>query len=178
MIFESRLELANLLAADFDQRISRIVAQPFLMTAEVDGVGRRHVPDFLLLTGSGPLVVDVKPASKLAKDEVAFVLGWARTVVENRGWRYEVWTEPEAARLENIRFLAGYRRSWLFDPALLASVQASVADGMTLGEVFGSAWQADVNLVRSAVLHLLWSGSFVTDIERPLSSASAVRRTP
>lgn len=176
VIFESRLELAGLLRADFDPSVSRIIAQPFLMTAKVDGVERRHVPDFLMLTGSGPLVVDVKPASKLAKDEVAFALGWARAVVEDRGWRYEIWSEPSAARLENLRFLAGYRRSWLFDPALLTSVQEGFEDGMTLWEAFGSARQADARLVRSAVLHLLWSGSFVADIDRPLSPTSIVRR--
>ncbi|MBR7829666.1 TnsA-like heteromeric transposase endonuclease subunit [Actinospica sp. MGRD01-02] len=176
VIFESRLELASLLAADFDPGVSRIVAQPFLMTAQVDGIERRHVPDFLLLTGSGPLVVDVKPAAMLSKDEVAFALGWARAVVEDRGWRYEIWSEPSAARLENLRFLAGYRRSWLFDPVLLTRVQAGFEDGMTLGEAFGAGHQADARLVRPAVLHLLWSGSIVTDIDRPLSPTSIVRR--
>jgi hypothetical protein len=54
------MELARLLFADFDRSVSRIVAQPFLMTAHVEGAERRHIPGFLLMTDSGPLVVDVK----------------------------------------------------------------------------------------------------------------------
>lgn len=176
VIFESRLELARLMFADFDRKVSRIVAQPFLMTAEVDGAVRRHVPDFLLMAGSVPLIVDVKPASKLAKEDVAFALGWARAVVEEHGWRYEVWSEPPQIRLENLRFLAGYRRPALFDPALLEAVRKGVVSGMTLADAFGLADQTDARLVRSAVLHLLWAGRLTTDLDRVLSRSSIVRK--
>ncbi|WP_424183589.1 hypothetical protein ACOBQX_16515 [Actinokineospora sp. G85] len=44
-----------------------------------------------------------------------FVFDWTRQAVESRGWRYEVWSEPPHAELENVRFLAGYRRDWFFD---------------------------------------------------------------
>lgn len=33
---------------------------------------RKHIPDFLLLTREGPLVVDVKPSRRLETPEVAF----------------------------------------------------------------------------------------------------------
>jgi len=94
---------AWLLDADFDRSVSRIVAQPFLMAARVDGVVRRHIPDFLLLTGSGPLVVDVKPARRLCRPEVASSFAWSRQVVESRGWRFKVRSEPDPVRLENTR---------------------------------------------------------------------------
>lgn len=45
VIYESRLDLANLLLADFDSTVHHIVAQPFSLRAEVDGQFRRHVPD-------------------------------------------------------------------------------------------------------------------------------------
>jgi hypothetical protein len=71
------------------------------------------------------VVVDVKPEHLLARPEVAFTFEWARRLVEARGWRYEVWIEPRLPELENLRFLAGYRRSWLFDVALLDRVRAA-----------------------------------------------------
>ncbi|MEZ0108764.1 hypothetical protein ABH920_002765 [Catenulispora sp. EB89] len=74
VIYESRLELTRLLYADFDPSVSHILAQPMLMTAEVDGIRRRHIPDFLLLADDGPLVVDVKPAHRLVRPKVAFTL--------------------------------------------------------------------------------------------------------
>ncbi|MGP3964622.1 TnsA-like heteromeric transposase endonuclease subunit [Nonomuraea sp. 3N208] len=154
VIYESRLELARLLFADFDPSVSRIVAQPFLMTAHVDGAGRRHIPDFLLMTESGPLVVDGKPTRQLAQPEVAFSFAWAKTVIESRGWGYEVWTEPNMQRLENIRFLAGYRRSSLFSTDLVGAIEAAVQDGATLADAFAAVPDLDPRIVRAGVLRL------------------------
>lgn len=176
VIYESRLELARLLHADFDPGVTRILAQPFLMTAEVDGKERRHIPDFLMMTGAGPLVVDVKPGSRASRPEVAFTFTWTREVVESRGWAYEVWTEPARWKLENIRFLAGYRRGWLFDPDLLAALDQAGLDGVTLADAFAAAPMFDAGLVRAAVFHLLWSGRLVTELDQPLGPGHVVRR--
>lgn len=46
---------------DFDPAVTRIIAQPFLIRASIDRRMRKHVPDYLLLTDDGPVVVDVKP---------------------------------------------------------------------------------------------------------------------
>ncbi|MFG2224729.1 TnsA-like heteromeric transposase endonuclease subunit [Streptomyces sp. NPDC048644] len=56
VIYESRLELARLLFADFDSSVRGIVAQPFLLKAEVAGKVRKHIPDYLLTTEGGPVV--------------------------------------------------------------------------------------------------------------------------
>jgi hypothetical protein len=135
VLYESRLELARLLFADFERSGPGIVAQPFLLEAEIDGRCRRHVLDFLLLTESLPVVVDVKPASRVSNPDVAFVLAWTRRSVEGRGWVYEVWSEPPAVELANVRMLAGYRREWLFDPTVLAELREVDLDGMPLGAV-------------------------------------------
>ena len=90
--YESRLELARLLYADFDSLVRRVSAQPFLLAVSASGVERKHVPDYLLLTRTGPVVVDVKPASKLSDPKVASTLAWTRSVIQERGWSYEVWT--------------------------------------------------------------------------------------
>ena len=49
VIYESRLELARLLVADFDPAVAAIAAQPFWLRARAGGRVRRHVPDFLLV---------------------------------------------------------------------------------------------------------------------------------
>lgn len=45
VICESQWKLARLLFADFDVSVGHIVAQPFLLKAEVAGAVRRHIPD-------------------------------------------------------------------------------------------------------------------------------------
>ena len=119
VIYESRLELSRLIFADFDRAVHRILAQPFLLKAKAGGKIRKHVPDYFLVTDHGPVVVDVKPEHLLAKPTVAYTFAWTRRLVEARGWQYEVWSGARSPELENLRFLAGYRRPWLFDAALL-----------------------------------------------------------
>lgn len=74
VLHESRLELARLLFANFESSVHGSVAQPFLLKAMVDGRVRRHVPDYVLSTERGPVVVDVKPRCRLSAPEVASTL--------------------------------------------------------------------------------------------------------
>lgn len=179
IIYESRLELTRLLYADFDSNVTAIFAQPFLLSATVDGSLRRHVPDYLLLRDKGgPLVVDVKPRHLLTRPKVSFTLEWACSVVESRDWDFEVWREPPAGEVENLRFLAGYRRDWLFADDLLAEIRQADLHGATLGEAFHAfphrpAWQ-----VRAAVLRLLWCQHFATDLSTPLSTGHQLYQGP
>jgi hypothetical protein len=106
-----------------------------MLKTSISGAGRRHVPDYQLLTDLGPIVVDVKPRHRVDSPKVAFTLAWTRKVVESRGWRFEVWSEPPEIRLTNIRFLAGYRRDWLFDQGLLEELRKADLAAATLGDV-------------------------------------------
>ncbi|MEU9959792.1 TnsA-like heteromeric transposase endonuclease subunit [Streptomyces sp. NPDC050982] len=176
VIYESRLELTRLLFADFDPSVRGIVAQPFLLKAEVEGQVRRHVPDYLLVTNGGQIVVDVKPRRQLSSPVVAFTFEWTRRAVESRGWRYEVWTEPPHARSDNVRFLAGYRRKWLFQPELLEEVRSADLDGIPLGRAAERLPGCPEPFVRAAVHHLLWARNLHTDLSRPLRSSCVLRR--
>ncbi|MFD4631622.1 TnsA-like heteromeric transposase endonuclease subunit [Streptomyces sp. NPDC058284] len=175
VIYESRLELARLLFDDFAPSVRRILAQPFLLKADVEGKWRKHIPDYLLITGDGPVVVDVKPRHRVTKPEVTFTFAWTRRVVEARGWQYVVWSELPPAELENVRFLAGYRRDWLFDGALLDEVRAMGLDGRTLGELGELLPEREREEIRSAALHLLWGGEVVTDLSTPISSRHVLK---
>lgn len=176
VIYESRLELSRLLFADFDPSVRAIVAQPFLLQTVVEGRVRRHIPDYLLLTGQVPVVVDVKPLQRLSKPELAFTFDWTRRAVESRGWNYEVWSEPPAAELENIRFLAGYRRDWLFSPEILEELRDADVDGLLLGQAMECLPDRPEPQVRAAIHHLLWTQVFLTDLDRPLGPSHVLRR--
>ena len=177
VIYESRLELSRLIFADFDRSVSRIFAQPFILAANVGCKRRRHIPDYLLMADDGPIVVDVKPAAQLARPKVAETLAWTQQVVDARGWRYEVWTEPSTVELENIRFLGGYRRAWLFRPEILEQLSDLDLDGLTIGEVMALRHEIPAALVQSSVFHLLWRQVYTTDLSRPLSSRHVLRST-
>jgi hypothetical protein len=176
VVYESRLELSRLIFADFDRAVQRILAQPFLLKAAVDGRIRKHIPDYFLVTDHGPVIVDVKPEHLLAKPAVAYTFAWTRRLVEARGWQYEVWSGAPTAELENLRFLAGYRRAWLFDAALLDQVRGADVDGRTFGEVVRGLDDCDPAVARATVLHLLWLGELKADLSTPLSDRHQLAR--
>ncbi|WP_457135597.1 TnsA-like heteromeric transposase endonuclease subunit [Mycobacteroides abscessus] len=178
VVYESRLELARLLYADFDPAVRRIVAQPFLLTARVDRRVRRHVPDFLLLDGQGPVVVDVKPLARLSDPKFTFTLDWTRALVEDRGWRYEVWSEPPETELGNVRFLAGFRNPRCFDDRLVESIRQCQLAGCTLGEALSVDLNESPALVRSAVFHVLWNQYFAVDLAEPLTRSTILTEGP
>jgi hypothetical protein len=178
VVYESRLELARLLYADFDTAARHIVAQPFLLKAKVDRRMRKHVPDFLLITDQGPMIVDVKPLARLSNPQIRFTLDWTRKLVEVRGWRYEVWSEPPATELMNVRFLAGFRNPSCFDAGLLEEVRRGDLPGRTLGEALSADYARPPALVRSALFHLVWNKYLTVDVAEPLTSSSILMKGP
>lgn len=175
MAYESRLELARIMLADFDPLVTAIAAQPFRL-AGPDGAGtRRHVPDILLSDAVGGVtVVDVKAPGKRDDPEVRAVMEWTRAVAGLRGWAFEEWYGAAPVLLANVTFLAGYRRTSVIDLRLIPAVLPAAGGGAAIAAVERLA-DAPAILVRPAVLHLLWSGELVTDLDRPLGSLSVVR---
>lgn len=169
--YESRLELSRATIADFDVTVRHIVAQPFLLTAVVDGVQRRHVPDYLLFRATGVTVVAVKPARKLTDPRVAYALRWVREVVEDAGWQFEVFTEPPQTYIANVRFLAGYRRSEAIHPDALARMRSFPLDGVSFGAAVHDS-QIPPPRARAALLHMLWRQELVVDMRTPVSAAT------
>jgi hypothetical protein len=173
VIYESRLELARLLMADFDKSVSRIVAQPFLLRAKVNGKVRRHVPDYWLLTTDGSVVVDVKPEKRLSDPVVQATFKWTRGLVESIGWGFEVASEQPEALLENVRFLSGYRRAECISQSCLAALRALNVDGIEFRDVRQSISHPKP-LVHAALLHMLWTHELAADLSDVLWSKTVL----
>lgn len=171
--YESRLELARIMMADFAADVVGIAAQPFQLTGRDRGRPRRHVPDLLLVHVDGAVsVVDVKPASRVALREVRETFDWTARLCGLRGWTFEIWSGADAALLANVAFLAGYRRPSVVRTALVEPVLA-VADGQTIGGVERLlAEHAPAVLVRPVVCHLLWSARLLADMARPIDGGT------
>jgi hypothetical protein len=177
VIYESRLELARLLLADFDRHVTAIAAQPFLLQARVGGRARRHVPDFLLVHADRSVqVVNVKPASRLADPLIAEALAWPGGLFEAHGWQHEVWSGADPVVLSNLRFLAGYRRPGLLPEDLLDEVLAVVRPRDTIGAVISRiAGNRRPGDIKAAVLRLLWLQRLATDLDGRLDADSELK---
>lgn len=122
------------------------------------------------------MVVDVKPRHRLAHPAVALTFEWTRRAVESRRWRYEVWSDVAETTLENVRFLAGFRRDWLFMPDLLDAVRSADLDGVPIGLAVQRIPRQPEPCVRAVVHHLLWRHELITDLDRPLRPSGVLRR--
>jgi hypothetical protein len=172
--YESRLELARIMLADFDPQVTAIAGQPFRLIG-ADGTRiRRHVPDILLLTADGgATVVDVKSPNKRDDPDVRAVMEWTRCTTGLRGWGFEDWYGAPPQLLANVRFLAGYRRRAVIDESLVPAVREAADEAMAITDLERHV-PADPVLVRPAILHLLWTGELSADLSRPLDSLSVV----
>lgn len=177
VVYESRLELARLLLADFDPAVRGIFAQPCRLVARIDGKVRSHVPDFLLVMCSDTVrMVNVKPTARLEDPKVSEALAWPGELVKRHGWEYEIWSGADRVLLENVRFLAGYRSGAVSEDQVERAWR-EVVDGeeMAIAER-RLAGDRPVEEARPALMALLWSGRLATDLSRPLSGESVLRR--
>lgn len=177
VVYESRLELARILLADHDSDVAAIAAQPFLLEGFDGERTRRHVPDVLLGHADGAVtVVDVKALSRLDDPAVAAQFAWTKRVCDRLGFRFEVWSGADPVLLENVRFLAGYRRPALITQEFQPLVLKAAASPCTVADLErGLADRARRIVVRPVVLHLLWRSQLIADLTRPLGGDTIVR---
>jgi hypothetical protein len=120
-------------------------------------------------------VVDVKPRHRLDDSEVRAVFRWTEQMIAARGWGFEVWSGADAVLLENVRFLAGYRRLHTVEGALLPLALDAARRSGTIGgleQALRSA--ASAVTARPVILHLLWTGALATDLSTPLTACSRI----
>jgi hypothetical protein len=72
--------------------------------------------------------------------------------------------------LGNVRILAGYRRTHLFERAIIDRMSSSDLLGTTVGEAIRKERAWPELMVRAALMHVLWRQHFTVDLTRPLSS--------
>jgi hypothetical protein len=87
--FESLEEQRLLLALDFAGGVTDVVSQPFRLRAETTAGWREHVPDFLAVTASCALLVDVRPRDLVGDDDLVLFAAAAEAALA-AGWRYSV----------------------------------------------------------------------------------------
>lgn len=179
VVYESRLELAWLWLADFDQSIVRLSAQPFELSGLDGNRTRTRFPDFLWIGADGRLgVIDVKPASMLDEPEVRAALNWTAHALQARGWPYQVWHGASLIELRNVRLIAAGRLPGLVSSTVVrATVDACPGAGTTVGLLERQLLVDGVTATaRAAIFAALWWGHISCDLSKPLDQATWVVR--
>jgi len=171
---ESELEANVLRRYDLRGDVVAVASQPFTITFADEA---EHTPDLLLLLADHrQVVVDVKAAAFLPKAIPQFEKTHA--VCRAVGWSYEVHWDASKQVTVNIDRLSVFKHpgyhpgaereqrllDWLAEPRTL--VEAAIATN-----------PRTVPEGRSAVLHLLWTGSLTIDLTKPINDRSLIGRT-
>ncbi|WP_406424103.1 hypothetical protein OH809_03520 [Streptomyces sp. NBC_00873] len=151
--------------------MDEVLSQPFTLKFTThQRPGRRHTPDFLVLTHGTALLVDVRPADLIQPDDAvkfaaaeraAGAAGWQYAVVA--GWRQQAWIALEAPSA---------RRRATSDPLGLVPelLELTAEQPRRLGELAAAtSWPA---LACIYVLHLLWLRRLTMDLALPLGDES------
>jgi hypothetical protein len=174
--FESIAERNVLLVLDFAGQVLEVLAQPLRLRFFASGRLMVHVPDFLVTTCSGEVLIDVRPEALVGDEdrvrfaavaEAALVCGWRYVVVV--GWRRQVLTVVDD--------LSAQRRP-LTDPFGLqgALVRAVSGGPRAFGELVEATGLPAV--ARAHARHLLWHRRLGVDLSVPLRDSSPVWCAP
>jgi hypothetical protein len=170
--FESFQEQQLLLALDFLGDVIDVVSQPMRIVFTTAGERAGHVPDFLVVTRDGTLLVDVRPAS-LIEEEDRIRFAAAAEVALSCSWQYIVaagWKPQVMAVLDG---LSAQRRPLDDTLGIQSAILRHAARGpQPYGELAaGTAYPA---VGRAHVLHLLWQRRLGLDLSAPLTDQSTV----
>jgi hypothetical protein len=169
--YESYDEKCQLLCLDFEGRTTAILDQPFMLHWEK----RAHIPDFFgVNSGNKIFVIDVKRQRFLSDPDVIESFNTTRTVLREFGWDYSIRSELEPQYLENLNWLAGYRKP---PPHLACCVEPTI-DKLINGELELDVLMHGLGnelLVRPVIFHLLWSRILTTDLMVSFQNRMLVR---
>lgn len=125
--WESLLERDAILLLEFSPAVVRYREQPVRIDFYLDGEPRRYIPDFEAeLANDGITHIEVKPASKLAKPEIAHRYWAIARHYEKGDTGFQILTEKELRaepRLSNLRLLAYHQPKIDDEPTLVDSRQ-------------------------------------------------------
>ncbi len=174
--FESFEEECLLLVTDFAAGLREALSQPFRLRFHAGGKRVDHTPDYLLLTDSGPFVIDVRPAGRIRPEdelkfaatfEAALAAGWRYGVVT--GWRRHIWETVDAFSAE--------RRPLTNVLDMQGQLRAAASQGpLPLRDLVERC--SIPAMARAHSLHLLWRRELGADLSAPYGDASLIRLAP
>ena len=173
--YESRLEMMILKTIDHERDVGAAISQPLLLSFEIDGKKRRHVPDFLfpLKVGSA-LLVNVTSKRRVNDERNCRNFEACREVADRLGWEYVTRTEPTQVYAVNVKWLNGYKRPpWLLD-RYRAELLRRAEGGLTVAEVLRDL-EPDA-FARPALFHLIWARQIGFDSNELLSDETKLWR--
>ncbi len=183
--FESSLERDFVTLMLFEPSVTSIEEQPVRIHFRSDNKAHDYVPDFLVHLRDQPTrLVEVKYAEELERKAAEFApkFNAAAKYAEDRGWRFEIWSDDEirTTRLVNAKFLLPFNRQDP-DPGLAARLlrhfRANEISEVTADEAIKACWDDTGERLRGkyALWCLVARRHLITDFDQVIDEQSSLR---
>lgn len=172
--FESHLERDFIFLTEFDREVIRYNEQPFRVEYLLDGKKHKYFPDFLVERKDKKQVIEIKPQSKIEKEDFIYFSQVMRNHLARENYEYLVITDSIIRRqpkLSNVQLLWRYAR-----------YPIQMKHKILLHEVFGGSSQLLLKDVcsllnqskeqKELIYALIFHGYLKTDIDFSISANS------
>ncbi|MEV5374995.1 TnsA-like heteromeric transposase endonuclease subunit [Streptomyces nondiastaticus] len=175
--YESFLEARWMKLLDFDAKVARFAAQPFIFEG-IDNEGPwTHYPDlFVRRTDGSALLLDVKNPERMNSLAVQRQAHRTRKACARLGWDYQMAGEPDPQLWATVEWLAGYRRPLNAAADLVGPLLFRAAQPVSIGQLL--AFRPDSQVERAVVYHLMWHHRLLFDPTHPLRDHTTVWAAP
>jgi hypothetical protein len=178
--WESQIERDYIYLLEIDPDVVSFFGQPFKIAYSYEGSPKRYTPDFMVTRTQKIQVVEVKPVQQALSEKNLRLFRHIAPIVDANKMEFVVVTEQMIRvqpKLNNIKLLYKYARVPLslsnyldclkyFQNRVGTSIQDAMQDLTAKG------------VSKNILLRLLWSGFLVTDLMKPITSASLIQMSP
>lgn len=171
--WESLLERDAILLLEFSPEVLKYRGQPARVPFQLNGVIKHCIPDFEVEFTDGLIShIEVKPAKKLAKPEIAIRYAAIRAHYETTDIWYQILTEKELrnpVRLENFQLL-GYHLPRPEDEFDLMDAQQKLLLLPTKTVAGAAAVLGDIKMV----YRLIAANYLICNFDQPISPSTSI----
>lgn len=176
--FESHLERDFIYLTEFDKETIQYREQPFKVQYLLDRKTHNYFPDFLVVKKNKKQVIEIKPQSKVEKDEFVYFSKVMANHLAKEGYEYLVITDSTIRlqpKLFNIKLLWRYARMPITTKhKVLIYELFSSSSNLLFSEVCSFLSQCKEQ--KELVYALLFHGYLLTDIENQIIADSLISR--
>jgi len=176
--FESHLERDFIFLTEFDREVIKYREQPFQVQYLMDGKKYRYFPDFLIERENKNQVIEIKPQSKVEKEEFIYFSKVMTDHLAKEGYEYLVITDSTIRlqpRLSNIKLFWRYSKmSITTKQQVLINDLFETASSISFFEVCSFLCQAKEQ--KELIYALFFHGYLTLDINQPITAESVITK--
>lgn len=173
--FESTIERDYLYVLDYEAEVTHFEGQPLVIRYEHAGKPLRYTPDFHIVQAGRDVLVECKPASRVADEDNQRKFSAGRRFAAERGWEFQVVTDEAlraGARLANIKLLRRYACHQAIRPEIKGGLYAllrAMPEMSTISQIQAAA-KFPPAIVLAALLHMAYHHEVVIPLDESLIS--------